>query len=252
MLDVRTILRSETGFVPRTQAQALQGFSEGILGPEYYIFKAVNIHPILEEPWDTDEMDRLLAQRELDIETAEVLMTAFERMIKDPDKELALFAAESINALERRFLGRIQAFRAAISEPALAAQLRLVIREYRNLARLCFARPVLRGFYLAEALSFFSEHRAVLVDPDEDIAAFIELLLETKDRNRAERIIARGVERYPGNRRLRYLAARAAFMDRRYQETVRHLELLEPGASDEDRAAYEAVQLFWTGGACRG
>jgi len=249
MIDFKTLLHSETGFIPRTEAQALQGFSEGILNPEYYIYRAVNIHPILEEPWDVHEMDRLLAQPDLDIETAVILMAAFERMIQDQDKELALFAAESINALERKFITRIQGYRTTLETMPEPGLMRNVIKEYRSLARLHTSRPVLRSFYLEEARLFFEEHKKSLVDPDVDITAFIEILLDLKLVDRASRIIRNALKHYPDNRNLRYLAARSAYLEHRFSDVIKHMELLVEGSSDD---TYAALQLFWTSGACRG
>lgn len=249
MMDFKTLLHSETGFIPRTEAQALQGFSEGILNAEYYIYKAVNIHPILEEPWDVHEMDRLLAQPDLDIETAVILMSAFERMIKDRDKELALFAAESINALERKFITRIQGYKTRLETKQDSALIRNIIQEFRSLARLHKARPVLRSFYLEEARHFFEEHSKFLVNPDSDITVFIEILLDLRSVERAGRIIRNALRHYPDNRNIRYLAARNAFIERRFTDVISHMEVLVEGSGDD---SYASLQMFWTGGACRG
>lgn len=249
MINFKTLLHSETGFVPRTEAQALQGFSEGILNPEYYIYRAVNIHPILEEPWDVHEMDRLLAQPELDIETAVILMSAFERMIQNRDKELALFAAESINALERKFITRIQGCKTRLEERQDVDLIRNIIREYRSLARLHKARPVLRLFYLEEARHFYEEHKSKLVDPDKDIPVFIEILFDLKTVDRAGRIIRNALRHYPDNRNIRYLAAKSAFIERRFSDVIGHMEVLLESSSDDP---YSSLQMFWTGGVCRG
>ncbi len=249
MIDFKTLLHSETGFIPRTEAQALQGFAEGILNPEYYIYKAVNIHPILEEPWDVHEMDRLLAQPDLDVDTAVILMAAFERMIKDKDKELALFAAESINALERKFITRIQGYKTRLDADSDPGLMRKIIQEYRSLARLHKARPVLRSFYLEEARRFFEDHKKSLVDPDTDLTLFIELLLDLKHIDRAGRIIRNALRHFPDNRKIRYLAARSAFVERRFSDVISHMEVLIEGASDD---TYANLQMFWTSGACRG
>jgi len=248
-MDFKALLHSETGFIPRTEAQALQGFAEGILNPEYYIYRAVNIHPILQEPWDVHEMDRLLAQPDLDIETAVILMSAFEHMIQDRDKELALFAAESINALERKFITRIQVYKASLETNQDLGLLRNVIKEYRSLARLHQTRPVLRSFYLEEARCFFEAHKSNLFDPDADITVFIEILLDMKDVDRAGRIIRNALNHYPDNRNIRYLAARNAFIEKRFPDVIKHMEVLVEGSRDDE---YSSLQMFWTDGACRG
>jgi hypothetical protein len=249
MKDFRKLLESKTGFIPRTQAQALRGYAEGILNPEYYVYRAVNIHPILEEPWDMNEMDRLLAKRDLDIDTASLLMTVFERMIKHRDKELALFAAESINALEQRYLTKVQALKKKLVEQVSVDTLRKIIGEYRTMARLFVTRPVLGPFYLAEARRFHEQHADILVDPDLDLAVYIETLLDSRDLKKAGTILGRCLEHNHANQKLRYLSAKYAYLGRRIKDVVHSLELLH---EIQDNQEYLDTRIFWTQGACRG
>lgn len=249
MRDFRSALGSGSGFVPRTQAQALRGFAEGIINAEYFIYRAVNIHPILEEPWDLNEIDRILAKRDLDADTASLLMAVFSRMVKSKDKEVALFAAESVNSLERRFLSRVNELKKSLGSPPDARTLRAVVAGYRTLSRLFAASPVLSSFYLDEARGFFLEHRRRLVDPDLDIAAYIEILLEKRLPGAARRMLDAALVRWPESRRLRFLAAKLSFVTRRPREVIGELErlgTLGPGDECTD------IQRFWTGGACHG
>ena len=249
MLDFRKLLESKTGFIPRTQAQALRGYTEGILNPEYYVYRAVNIHPILEEPWDMNEIDRLLAKRELDVDTASLLMTVFERMIKHKDKELALFAAESINALEQRYLSKVTALKKSLGERVSVDTLRTIIGEYRTMARLFVTRPVLGPFYLAEARRFHEQHADILVDPDLDLAVYIETLLDSRDLKKAGTVLGSCLKHAPANQRLRYLSAKYAYLERRIKDVVRNLEQLHDVGNDP---VYRDARAFWTTGASRG
>ncbi|MBU0928458.1 MAG: hypothetical protein KKA67_11970 [Spirochaetes bacterium] len=250
MRDFRTLLHSKTGFIPKTEAQALRGYSEGILSPEYYIYLAVNIHPILEEPWDVREIDRLLAKSDLDADTAALLMTVFGRMVKSKDKELALFAAESVNALERRFVERVQALRKKLDSDRSAPPRRAVIAEYRTLARLFSSFPVLGSFYLDEARRFFVDNRRILVDPDLDIAVYLEILMDRREFELAAKVSRAALDRWPENRRLRLAAAKLAFARKRIREVIGNLERLGgPAAGSPD--SFDEPQLFWTRGACR-
>lgn len=255
MKNFRELMTSSTGFIPRTQAQALQGFAEGVLGPEYYMYRAVNIHPIMEEPWDTNEIDRLLAKPDLDEATAVVLMTVFERMVRGSDKELALFAAESINVLERRFLARIQGFRkqltrsqeAEASDKGMAEALRGIIAAYHSLARLCFRRPELKRFYLEEARSCHEDNASILVDPELDLAVYIAILLDASELDSAALVLIHALARFPGTRHLHFLAARLGFMRKDIRKVLYHLESMPP-AHEPDR--WEDLQFFWTKGRC--
>ena len=258
MMNFRDLMTSSTGFVPRTQAQALQGFSEGVLGPEYYMYRAVNIHPILEEPWDTNEIDRLLAKPDLDEDTAIVLMTVFERMVRGVDKELALFAAESINVLERRFLSRIQRFRKQValnqaagqteeSDAAVLRALRGIIESYRSLAKLCFRRPELKRFYLEEAKRSHDDYASILVDPELDLATYITILLDAGDLDPASMVLLHALTRNPGSRHLHFLAARLSFMHGKFRKVLANLENMPPVAEPDQ---WEELQFFWTQGRC--
>ncbi len=248
MNDFRALLESKTGFIPRTQAQALRGVEEGILNPEFYVYRAVNVHPIIEEPWDLNEIDRLLAKADLDLDTTAILMIVFERMILNKDKELALFAAESINALERRYLARIQTLKKRLEENVSRKTLRTIIHEYRVMGRLFASRPVLGEFYLQEARRFHERFADKLNDPDEDTAVYIDTLLEIGDYAVAANILGDALDRFPGHGQLQFLAARLAFIQRRPTDVVKHLERME---ANKNMARYAEVQMFWTKGSCR-
>ncbi|MFH2115611.1 MAG: hypothetical protein ABIJ86_14025, partial [Spirochaetota bacterium] len=257
-MNFRDLMTSSTGFVPRTQAQALQGFSEGVLGPEYYMYRAVNIHPILEEPWDTNEIDRLLAKPDLDEDTAVVLMTVFERMVRASDKELALFAAESINVLERRFLSRIQRLRKQLAlkhapgKPEESGDggfrsLRGIIDSYRSLAKLCFRRPELKRFYLEEARRCHEDNVKILVDPDLDLAFYITILLDAGDLEPAAMVLVHALTKNTDSRHLHFLAARLSFMHGDFRKVLLNLENMPP-AQEPDQ--WEDLQYFWTKRRC--
>lgn len=244
MRNFKRLLESRTGFVPRTQAQALRGFSEGLLNPEYYMYKAVNVHPILEEPWDLPEMDRLLAKPDLDLETASLLMAVFEKMIKHKDKELALFAAESINALERRHLSRLQALKEGLADDDGPGTARAVVEGYRAMARLFAERPVLRGFYLSEARRYAEAYSGRLADPELDLPARIDILVDMGEPRLAAEVLDRGLAEHPGSLKLRFLSAKLAFITRRYRDVAEELEAMGDGAGPAELA----LRNFWIGG----
>ncbi len=248
-MKFKTLMSSRSGFIPRTQAQALRCFSERILGPEFYINRAVNIHPIFEEPWDVQEIDRLLAKPDLDVETQVLLMSILERMVKLEDKELALFAAESITALEQRYLVRIQKAKKAFEAEKTVAALREIIDQYRTLGKLSFARPVLKAFYLAEARRYHEQNRGLLKAVHPDYATYIRILLEAQDLEAAGKLIAALLKRYPDDPRLRYLAAEQAFMVGAYRDVAAHLGCLGEGASGDVPGEMLA---FWGATGCHG
>lgn len=247
MWDIRRLLASETGFFPHTQAQALKALDEGILGPEYYIHMAVDQRPILEEPWDQWEIDRLLAKRDLDDEARRALMAVLGTMTKEADKELALFAAESIDGLERRLTERARAREALWESGRRPEDLFGAVDAYRSLASMNFLRPAVAAFYGRQAYGLLESNRdALAAGPGLD-ALRVELLLDAGDAAAAARALAEARALYPGDGRLGWLGARAAFLSRRYRDVAQELGCL---AGSEDMDAAEAIG-FWTGGSCR-
>lgn len=231
-------------FRPRTQATALKAVEEGLLPVEAYIHQAVNARPVFEEPFDLMELERLLARKDLDLPTTMLLMRNFEKMIKDPDKELALFAAESINAIEVRYTHKIQVLRKALakeSKPELAA---LLARDLYELAVLSFARPVLKQFYLGEAYAAFRHVMDMSQPADEDIELLVRIILEQGRPELAESILEAHLVRRDGQPFLRFLLAQVLFIKRDYPKVTATLAGLDrPGVEPRIRAACR----FWMG-----
>ncbi|MCA1950450.1 MAG: hypothetical protein LDL24_07745 [Treponema sp.] len=223
MQNFRNLFISKTGFVPRTQAQALKAYMEDIIGPEYYIYRAVNVHPLLEEPWDFSEIDRLLAKKDLDLETITILVTIFDKMLQLPDKEQALFAAESINALEQRYLSTIIAMHKELEMEEKTESVRTIMQAYLSLAAISKKRPLLRTFYLGEAKATFKKLRHILIDPDKDLALYIKILFDLNQLAEARQEIVMSIEQYPRNTTLHLLAAEYNFKIGSYKNIGKYL-----------------------------
>ena len=252
MEGIKQIISRKAGFLPRTQAQARAALVEGLVDESVFIWKAVNIHPVLEEPWDFNEIDRLLAKEDLDLETTIVLMTIFERLIRGADKETALFAAESINAIEKGFARRAKALREkAAAEPG-AGHLERLASLFRDYGMACFARPVLKRFYLGEALAVIAEIRASKtgaatspVPRGPDIAALeIGILLELGEAARADARIAEELAAEPDNEGILLLAARARFERREWRLVLSSLQCASDVGCGED---FAELRDFWAG-----
>lgn len=224
MENFRKLFISKTGFIPRTQAQALKAYNEDIIGPEYYIYRAVNIHPLLEEPWDFQEIDRLLAKPDLDLETIQILITIFDKMLQLPDKEQALFAAESINALEQRYLNQIISLKKEVAAKAEAETIRNILQKYQYLAAINKNRPLLRTFYLKEAQLTFNQYREILTDPDKDLIPYIHLLFDLEAMEEARDEILRALKKHPRNELLHMITAEFNFRIQAYREVGTYLD----------------------------
>ncbi len=137
---------------PRTPRAALVAAEAGILPVEAVVYKASSVKPLFEEPYDLDELERVLAQRELSFGDAMMLAEIFATMTRDPDKERALFAAESLTTLENRWARKVEELRPAYS-PADAeggAAVSLARSLYEQALIAGRSTPI-RNYYLLEA-----------------------------------------------------------------------------------------------------
>jgi hypothetical protein len=145
---------------PRTPRAALVAASAGILPTEAIVFKASSVKPLFEEPYDLEELDRVLAQESLSFGDAMNLAEIFVIMTRDPDKERALFAAESLTALENRWARRSEAQRAEMEgSPGDQRAAFLYARSMYERAMLAGRMAPIRNFYLLKAYYVLCQHR---------------------------------------------------------------------------------------------
>ena len=108
--------------------------------------------PLFEEPYDLDELERVLAQADLSFGDAMMLAEIFASMTRDSDKERALFAAESLTSLENRWARKVDARRPAYDPsdedegPAF-----LLARALYEQALIAGRNAPIRNYYLLEA-----------------------------------------------------------------------------------------------------
>ena len=251
-MDTLATIRSlRSGFVPRTQAQAFAALKRGLVEEAVCVWRSVNVRPILEEPWDLDEIERLLARENLDEATVLALVRIFDKLSRAPDKEAALFAAESLNALELRHERRVQRLRKALKAlPSAATALRLA-EAYRALSLACGSRPVLARFYLGEALAALDGGRGGAMserDRRSIAVAASGLLVELGDPEGALERLAAPLARTPSDPALRLAEARARFAARDFIAVARALEEADAAASHPDSAPLAAARDFWRRG----
>jgi hypothetical protein len=143
------------GFRPKTPATALRAFETQILPIEAFLNQGTSAKPLDEEPFDLDEIERVLAREDLDLQTNLLLKGIFERMVKSEDAETALFAAESINLLENRYNKRIEALKKQLfghqeDEKTLSD----LANAYYEFAQLYEEVGTIKSFYLKESFSY--------------------------------------------------------------------------------------------------
>jgi len=235
---------SSTFFVPRTQATALKGVQEGLLPEEAFVFRAVNVRPIFEEPYDIMEIERLLARKDLDTDTILLLMRIFEKLIKDADKELALFAAESINAIELRYNQRVHGLRKSLESAPIVETARSLVTNLFTLGVINFSRPVLKSFYLKESQRAFKFLWRLGPLALSDIELLVQIILASDNAGLAEKILDRFLLTMRENPTLLYLMAQVQFFKRDYLRVMTILAILNE--SEALPKAREAC-AFWIG-----
>jgi hypothetical protein len=136
----------------------LRAVGTGTLPSEYFVYASASAKPLDEEPFDLDEIERVLARPNLNLQTTVLLKRVLGKLIGNRDQETALFGAEGINMLESRALVRIEKLKSAIARDpggALRAQL---AKEYFELAEMQSGARSVRAFYLREAYSSLRGH----------------------------------------------------------------------------------------------
>jgi tetratricopeptide (TPR) repeat protein len=222
---------------PKTPSAALRAVEGGYLPEAAFIFQGVNVRPAFEEPYDLMELERLLAKPDLEFDSTLLLMQVFEKLIKNPDKELALFAAESINAIEVRRVHRIQALKKIVeTDPTLEVR-RELVEQFIELGRLSFNRPVLKTFYLEEARQLLE------ADADPPWESLLAIFLEMGQLGDAETLLNRLIEVDRQNPRLYLGMARVKFIQGDYLQVMTLLAFL----NDANLAEAQGLYRFWMG-----
>ncbi len=108
------LLSSGTLYSPRTASTALKAVMEGLLPAEAFVSRAVSTQSLLEKPYRIEELERLLAQENLDYDTILLLAQVFKELVSSPDMDTALFAAEGLNTLESRYNEKIRVYRVLV------------------------------------------------------------------------------------------------------------------------------------------
>ncbi|NCN04839.1 MAG: hypothetical protein GW949_04335 [Spirochaetales bacterium] len=173
-------------FVPRTPQAALLGLKSGVVSPEHFIAKRLSLMPLNYQPYDIQEVERVLAHRNLDEETVLLLVDILRDILQDPDREIAQVAAESLTSLENRYVQRIQGFKEILEyeddELDQVKLMRGLAEDLRILALMYRHQRILSRFYFKEAFVYsnelFSTPSLLPHLSEQDAIAHIVLLLD--------------------------------------------------------------------------
>ena len=92
-----------------------------------------------------------MAGEDLGIDTNLFLLDIFKKLIKHEDPEIALFAAESINAIENRYNKKIENLQELLSQIVDTESLRNLAQLLYELALINQSSITIKKFYLKEA-----------------------------------------------------------------------------------------------------
>lgn len=247
-MTVEEFIRASAGlFHPKTPHAALLAVQEGILPVESYIYKAASVKPLYEEPFDLEEIQRILSRGDNDLETNILLMDILTKLSHSEDSETALFAAESMNAIENRYNRRIEELTEHIDADPRPELLRECARQFYQLAVLN-SQEVIRKFYLKEAF-LLSRRLESSGDYDKEDGLFsIAILKELELYGQAKQTITSLKERYgTDDPEILRVEAMVEFAQHNFMKVI--LIYLKLGSLKGRLDTEELAALsFWTGG----
>lgn len=192
---------------PRTPNAALRAAELELLPPEVYTYIASSVIPLHAENVSLEELDRILGQRNRNLETNLFLGEIFEKLLESPDAEIALFAAESLSLIEYSYTKRIEDLRVELEETHDPDLLRESARLYYELALLNQKKKAIRTFYLREAFGVMRSLGALVVLEKEDIRQMVRLVMALGLFYQAREFL----KHYPDDPEMRFLEAEAEF-----------------------------------------
>jgi hypothetical protein len=179
--------RGHDGYLPPTAGSALRALAAELAPREFFIYRATSAKPLDEDPVDLEALERILSRPDLDVETNILLMGLFQRLIKNPDSEVALFAAESINAIENRYNENIEKLKTS-DLPRRGGRL---ARLYYELSRLHGESLSLKNFYLREAFTNLNDLQKKKELQRDELSLLIHILLDLNLEDHAENSLAK-------------------------------------------------------------
>lgn len=232
------IERLKSMYIPRTPTAALQAATEGILPIEAFIYKSTGLNPIMKKPYNLDDIEWLLSRPDRDLETNLLLREVLTEISQYKDKEVALFAAESLNAMEKEYNTRLVALKEKISETPDRENQSAAAKIYYHLALLNKEEITLCNFYLKEGYLLLGDLENRHEASDDDRYLLIRILIHLKLYDQAEQLL-------PDTKASRLVRMELAYEKR---DIPKLSSLLEELKRDEDVTEIELETIkFWSG-----
>ena len=209
--------RSQQLYMPITSRAALRAIERGMLPNDAYIFKANSVRPLFEEPIDIMAIEQILAREDSDLSTNQLLIRILEQLLSNRDSETALFAAESINAIENRYNARIESLKKAYGEGKEPSTLRAIAEQFYELGLLNESRKAIKKFYLAESYSYMKEYEQIADYSKEDLIFVIRVMIGLKALTPARNVIAQALRLYSDDAEFLLLVAEVEYSKGNFQ-----------------------------------
>ncbi|MBI9098947.1 MAG: hypothetical protein JEY91_10750 [Spirochaetaceae bacterium] len=178
-------------FIPKTPVAALKAYETDFVPISVFINKSNSTKPLDEEPYDIEEIERLLSRENLGLQTNIILVGIFEKLIFSEDQEIALFAAESINIIENRYNKQIQDLKDDLEEKEDIDKYSELGTLYFELAILNRKRESIKNFYMRESYTAYNEVKKRRKMTDEELNQVIRILLELRKNQVASDLLDR-------------------------------------------------------------
>ncbi|MCX8124927.1 MAG: hypothetical protein N3F66_12310 [Spirochaetes bacterium] len=145
---------TENPYIVKTQHKLRKAFSEGLLGIEHYLMAATSLRPLIDEAQDLDEITRLFSQQKLAMRPNPHSVRILRSMIKDPNPEIALYAAEGLNTIENSFLAKIEKVKKKLAKASHYTFIYhyLLGCLYTQFALLLESQKLIQKFYIKQAI----------------------------------------------------------------------------------------------------
>ncbi len=210
--------KSQTLYNPITPVAALKAVETGLLPNDAFVYKANSVHPLFEEPIDLHAIERTLSRKDNDLSTKRLLVRILEQLLLNRDSEIALFAAESINAIENMYNERIENFKKKYKSENNPTQLRYIATQFYELALINESRKAIRNFYLFESYSYMKRYESVTRFSREDLVFTVRIMITLKSLKLARSVLVQALDRFPDDRELILLAAEIEYHRKNYAQ----------------------------------
>lgn len=248
MKDFDYIREANTFYQPRTPMAAIKAVEMGVIPPEGFIYKACSVKPLYEEPIDLDEIERVLARVDLDLETILLLIKILNKLLTNPDPEIALFGAESINAIENRYNNRITELRDALKEKINDPELSISLAEqYFELSQINDERLSIKKFYLKEAHSALHSILEEIEISEMILDLYTNILLELNVYNQARDFLKKIFMQNPILKiKILFYLAEADFREGRFRGVIKIFSTIKEKKLPLNTAQKDLIE-YWTG-----